>query len=264
LLGYIGIFGVGFVLGLLGGGGSILSVPVLVYLFGIPAAAATVYSLFIVGSAALLGMLTYLRQGLVNFKVALLFLFPSMIGVTLSRRRFLPGTPAIIGNIGTVEVTRDRLILFIFSIVMALAAYSMLRTRPPSAEKKTIGPAAPFIIAIYGIVAGVLMGFVGAGGGFLIIPILVGLGRLDMKVAVASSLLIIASSSLFGFAGDVWAGVSVDYRFLLTLALFSFAGVFVGTRLSGKIPAGVLKRTFGYLIMAVALFILVKEIFFSV
>lgn len=263
VLGYISAVLAGFALGLLGGGGSILTVPVLVYLFQIPVSLATLYSLFVVGTTSFVGTVGYLRLKQVNFRVGALFLFPSLLGVWLARRVLLPTLPESLIHVDGFSLTKDRLILWVFAGVMGAASYSMLRSRK---QLPTTFKAQPKLglthLPFFGLLAGSLMGFVGAGGGFLIIPVLVGLGKMEMKPAIGTSLFIITLSSLFGFAGDFSNASRVDWSFLSTFASLSITGVFLGAQLSKKISAQVLKRGFGFMILGVSLFMVIKEIFF--
>lgn len=260
VLGYISALFIGLVLGLLGGGGSILAVPTLVYLFGIPASRATMYSLFIVGITSAAGTFRYLQARLVNLRIGALFLIPSLLGVALSRRWILPQVPDVVLELNRFLLTKDRLILLAFALVMGLASYSMLRKpkgRAPAAGQNTV------FIPLFGLFAGCIVGFVGAGGGFLIIPVLVGVGKMEMKPAVGTSLLIIALSSLFGFAGDWRQTSSLDWRFLLSFTGLSICGVMVGMRLSRHVSSAGLKRAFGLMVLGVAILILINEILFQ-
>jgi len=264
VLGYISAVLVGFTLGLFGGGGSILTVPVLAYLFQVPASLATMYSLFVVGITSLVGTIGYLRQRLVDFRVGAFFLFPSLLGVWIARRVLLPAIPESLIQGDGFSLTKDRLILLVFASVMGLASYSMLR-RPKQLPNEPPAPTKSRIkhIPIYGFMAGSLMGFVGAGGGFLIIPVLVSLGRMEMKPAIGTSLLIITLSSLFGFLGDFLNAASVDWTFLFTFSVLSIVGVFLGAQLGKKVSAQALKRGFGFMILGVSLLIVLKETFFQ-
>jgi len=261
VIGYFSALLIGLVLGLLGGGGSILGVPVFVYFFGIGASLATAYSLFVVGVSSLVGTFSYLRKSLVDFKVGPFFLIPSMAGVWVSRRLVLPAISPVV-SIGGFSVSKDRLILLVFAAVMAVASYSMLRPRNAAKEIHASEPNS-LLIAVYGLLAGVLMGFVGAGGGFLIIPILVGLGKIEMKRAIGTSLFIIAVSSLFGFAVDLLAGVVIDWAFLLGFSALSILGIVVGAGLSGRFPSQALKRAFGIMVLVIAVVMITKELFFG-
>ncbi len=260
-LGYMGAFLAGVVLGLLGGGGSILSVPLFAYLFGVSASVATAYSLFLVGMTSLVGTMSYLRQRRVDFRVGLYFLVPSMLGVWLARRMVLPSIPPVVLRLESFTLAKDSLILLVFALVMGLASYSMLR-RKPSRALETVSSDAPnhSRISLYGLGAGALMGFVGAGGGFLIIPVLVSLGRLEMKRAVGTSLFIITVSSLFGFGGDVLAGAVLDWKILGGCTVLSIAGVLLGAQLSARVPSGVLKRAFGFLVLSIAILMVASEL----
>jgi uncharacterized protein len=261
LLSFVCAFFVGVVLGLFGGGGSILGVPILVYLVGIPASLATVYSLFLVGVSSLVGTVTYFRRGLVDFPMGILFLLPSMIGVWVARRVLLPATPPIVFD-GFYPLAKDQLILLVFAVVMVVAAYSMLRPKRSGVTSTAVARPRNSIIALYALFAGLLMGFVGAGGGFLIIPVLVGLGRVEMKKAIGTSLAIITVSSLFGFSSDFFAGVSMDWKFLGLFTGLSVLGVFAGTWASARVPAAQLKQGFGLMVLIIAAGMLVKELVF--
>lgn len=261
MVGFLAIFFVGLILGLLGGGGSILSVPILTYLFAIPATTATVYSLMLVGLSSLVGTLTFFQKKLVDLKRGTFFIIPSTLGVATSRRLILPNLPEVMHINSAFSLTKDRLVLLVFAMVMLGAAFSMLRPRHTKTSYPDERSGGLVLLSIYAFGAGTLMGFVGAGGGFLIIPVLVGLLNLEMKHAVGTSLFIIAVSSLLGFGGDLIGGVRVDIAFSLKLTGISAFGVWIGTRLSVRISGEKLKWAFGLLVAAVALLILIKEIF---
>ncbi len=258
-LGYFGAVLVGFVLGLLGGGGSILTVPILAYLFRIPASLATTYSLFVVGTTSAVGTFGYLRLGLVRFRAGALFLFPSLVGVWLARRTLLPAIPPALFQIEGFSLTKDRLILLVFAAVMGLASYSMLQTRKPAKAPSD----KPWLMSLYGLVAGGLMGFVGGGGGFLIIPVLVSVAKMEMKPAIGTSLFIITISSLFGFSGDFAASPAIDWRFLSLFTGLSIVGVFLGAQASKKFPSSQLKKAFGWMVASIATLMVLKELFFQ-
>jgi uncharacterized protein len=263
-LGYFFAILVGFVLGLLGGGGSILTVPILAYMFEIPASVATTYSLFVVGTTSVVGTLRYLRLGQVDFRAGPLFLFPSLVGVWLARRILLPLVPELLFETAGFSLTKDRLVLLTFAGVMGLASYSMLQRRKTQPRQKaTTVESKTFSIPLYGLMAGGLMGFVGAGGGFLIIPVLVGVANLEMKHAIGTSLFIITVSSLFGFVGDLLKNPVVDWKFLAVFTGLSIVGVLLGTQASKKVPSSQLKRAFGFMVAGVALLMVAKEILFQ-
>ncbi|MBO6631469.1 MAG: sulfite exporter TauE/SafE family protein, partial [Psychroserpens sp.] len=213
LLGYLGALFIGIVLGLIGGGGSILTVPILVYLMYVNPVTATAYSLFVVGVSALVGAIRNMQKGLVDFRTAIVFAIPAFIAVYATRKFLVPAIPDTLFNIGDFLVTKDIAIMLFFAVVMLVASISMIKSkREDNQESDAVSYNYPLII-IEGIVVGVLTGIVGAGGGFLIIPALVLLAKLPMKKAVATSLLIIAIKSLIGFLGDV-ENLTIDWQFL--------------------------------------------------
>ena len=194
ILAYISAVFIGIVLGLLGGGGSILTVPILVYLLAIPAYEATAYSLFIVGVTSLTGSINYMRYKLVDFKIALLFSIPSFIGVLLTRKLLLPNLPDLLFTLGDFEVSKNLAIMVLFSLLMMMASYSMIKKNNIDIDEKAENK---FRLIIKFFFVGVLLGLVGAGGGFLIIPSLIFFAKLDMKTAVGTSLLIISANTSF-------------------------------------------------------------------
>lgn len=260
ILGYALALIIGLTLGVIGGGGSILTVPVLVYVLGIDAVTGTAYSLFIVGATALVGGIQNYLKGLVNLKTAVVFAIPSLIAVYLTRRFLVPAIPDEIMTLGQFVVTRDIAIMAFFALIMLLAAVSMIRAGTKSVEEEVQSLKFNYpLILIEGAVVGVLTGIVGAGGGFLIIPALVLLARLPMKMAIGTSLLIIAAKSLIGFTGDIAAGVQIDWIFLMIFTTLSIVGIFVGVYLTRFITAGKLKTGFGYFVLIMAVYILAKE-----
>lgn len=261
IIGYFASILIGISLGLIGGGGSILTVPVLVYLFGVQPVQATALSLFIVGLTSAVGAINYFKQNLVDIRTTLLFGIPSIIAVYITRKWIIPFIPDVILKFGNFELTKALFLMLIFAILMILASYSMIK--PSKKEKKTTEKLSSLLKNIIpfleGTVVGILTGLVGAGGGFLIIPALVLVAGLDMKVAIGSSLVIIALKSLLGFLGENLN--SVPWQFLLLLSTFSILGIFIGTYLSKKIDGNKLKPAFGYFVLVMGIFIIVKEIF---
>lgn len=259
LLGYLGALVIGVVLGLIGGGGSILTVPVLVYLLYINPVTATAYSLFVVGASALVGAIKNMQKGLVDLRTAIVFSIPAFIAVYLTRKFLVPAIPEHVVSIADFEITKNIAIMVFFALIMLFASYSMIKERKiqESQESKVIYNY-PLII-IEGLVVGVLTGIVGAGGGFLIIPALVLFAKLPMKKAVATSLLIIAIKSLIGFIGDV-ENLEIDWTFLLSFTFISIIGIFIGVWLNKFIDGKKLKKAFGWFTLIMGIYILFKEL----
>ncbi|MDH4070387.1 MAG: sulfite exporter TauE/SafE family protein, partial [Ignavibacteria bacterium] len=248
--GYLAAVMIGVTLGLIGAGGSILTVPVLVYLMAVEPVLATSYSLFVVGLTALVGSIQYMRQGLVLYRTAVLFSIPAFAGVFLSRALILPSIPDPIVTVGESVMTKDLGVMLLFAVLMVLASVSMIRKkeeRPESTQE-----AARWKIWVDGFVVGILTGLVGAGGGFLIIPALVVLAKVPMKAAVGTSLLIIAVKSLLGFTGD-YALEGIDWMFLFMFSIFTVGGIVLGTYCSRFVPGKKLKPAFGWFVLAMGL-----------
>jgi hypothetical protein len=259
ILGYFGALIIGVVLGLIGGGGSILTVPVLVYLLAINPVTATAYSLFVVGASALVGAFKNMQKKLVDFRTAIVFSIPAFIAVYATRKYMVPAIPESLFSIGGLEITKNIGIMLFFAIIMILASVSMIRENgKKKADAEKISYNYPLII-IEGIVVGVLTGIVGAGGGFLIIPALVLLAKLPMKKAVATSLLIIAIKSLIGFIGDV-QNMNIDWIFLAIFTGLSMVGMFVGIYLNKFIDGKKLKKGFGWFVLLMGVYIIWAEI----
>jgi uncharacterized membrane protein YfcA len=257
IIGYMAAVCIGLILGLLGGGGSILSIPILVYLFGIDAILASAYSLFIVGITSFVGAIPKYKDHLVNLRTGLLFGIPSIISIFCTRKWIIPMLPDVIYQTETFTISKRILVLGTFAVLMILASFSMIRgkreLRSDSKRVKT------FLVIVEGLLIGFLTGFVGAGGGFLIIPALVFLTGLPFKTAVGTSLFIIAINSLMGFLGDV-LNYSMDWAFLLPLTSLAVIGILIGNKLQKKISSIRLRMAFGWLILTMGSWILLKEI----
>lgn len=260
MLGYAGAVLTGLILGLLGGGGAMLSIPVLVYLFKVPASVATGYSLFLIGVTALSGALQNIRKQLVDFKVALYYGIPSVITIYIVRRFLIHSLPETIFNTGEYVFDKNDLILLLFSIVMLGAAYKMITETPKTAKDEKPRETNRFLLILYAMGIGMFLGIVGAGGGFLIIPALVYFANLPMKKAIGTSLVLVSINSFLGFAGDLGANTGIDWIFLFTFSGFSIAGVFVGSYLSNNIDGPKLKKIFGWFILIMGLYIAVREL----
>lgn len=260
LPGYIASALIGLSLGLIGGGGSILTVPVMVYLFGVPPLLATSYSLFIVGSTSLIGSFSNFKKGLVSLKASLFFGLASVVTVFATRKFLVPVIPQEIITIRGFTVTEPFLTMILFGLLMLVASISMIRDNgDPGPEVECSECIKFFKLLGYGLGIGLVTGLLGAGGGFLLIPALVFMVKLPMKKAVGTSLSIIAMNSLFGFAGDL-GHFSIDWTFLLTITSISVAGLFIGGFLNKKIPGGKLKTGFGWFVLIMGVYIIIKEI----
>jgi uncharacterized protein len=263
LLGYFSSALIGVSLGLIGGGGSILTVPVLVYLFGVDPVLATAYSLFIVGSTSLVGTLPKYREGMVNLKTAFIFGIPSIVAVYITRAYLVPLIPDPVAHVGGLAISKAMLMMGLFAVLMVFASISMIRDKKGivvATEEATPQRFNYPMILLEGAIVGVLTGLVGAGGGFLIIPALVLFSKLPMKQAVGTSLLIIAAKSLFGFTGDL-SHFDMDWELLTTVTALAIAGIFIGNRMSRNIDGAKLKKAFGWFVLAMGAYILFKEFY---
>jgi uncharacterized membrane protein YfcA len=260
IIGFAAAILIGVSLGLIGGGGSILTVPVLVYILGVDPVLATAYSLFVVGSTSLVGAGTYMKKGLVNYKTALVFAIPSFIAVFLTRKFLVPALPDPLFTVGEAIITKNIGIMVFFALIMLAASYSMITAKKcvDCDEDEPVVFNFP-MIALEGSVVGVITGIVGAGGGFLIIPALVLLAKLPMKMAVGTSLLIIAAKSLIGFLGDL-STQTIDWQMLLIFTSLSIVGIFIGSTLSKKINEKILKTGFGWFVLVMGIYIITKEL----
>lgn len=257
ILGYSAAIFVGLILGLIGGGGSILTVPILVYLLGFNPIVATAYSLFIVGSSSLVGTFQKYRKHLVDIKTGLIFSFPSFIAVYLSRRYLVPNLPDTLINVDSYSVTKEIGIMVFFALVMLGASFTMIKSQKPFGD--TGRKQAYYKTFIQGTVIGTVTGIIGAGGGFLYVPALVVWAKLPMKKAVGTSLVIITINSLIGFTGDLHT-IKVDWIFLLEFSFLTILGILIGGWLSRFISNKNLKKGFGWFILVMAFYIIFKEL----
>ncbi len=255
-LGYLASIVMGVSLGLIGGGGSILTVPILYYLFGQDSITATTNSLFVVGSTALVGAVTHARNGNIDYKTGVLFALPSFLAVYLVRHFLLPALPDTLFSVAGFTMTKGLLVMLAFAVIMLLAAQAMIRRSPTVASP---GRAQLVSVATKGFLVGATTGFVGAGGGFLIIPALVLLLGLPMKLAIGTSLAIIAANSLFGFAVSAPVNAS-DWGLLLTITALGSGGIFVGHALSSQVSESTLKKGFGYFVLILGSLIFLDQI----
>ena len=255
ILGYVGALFIGLVLGLTGGGGSILTVPILVYLMNISPVTATAYSLFIVGTTSTFGAIQNYRKNLVDIKSGFLFAIPSFIAVYLTRKYIVPRIPDIIIE-APILITKNTFLMLFFAEIMIFGALSVLKKKSQDTnneEKRNL-----ILIGIQTFTIGIIIGLVGAGGGFLIIPTLILFAKLPMRKAVGTSLFIIAMNSLVGFIGDV-QNLIIDWRFLISFSFLSVVGIFIGMYLTKYTNENQLKKIFAYFVLLMATVILLKE-----
>ncbi|MFN3969392.1 sulfite exporter TauE/SafE family protein [Flavobacterium sp.] len=257
ILGYVGALLIGIVLGITGGGGSILTVPILVYLLHLDFVIASAYSLFIVGTTSAFGSFQNFKNGSIAVKTALQFAIPSVLGVYLSRKFLVPTIPDPLFYFGSLQLTKGTFLMLIFAVVMLKAAISMLK------ESKVIVKVEPqnkYWLILQLFLVGILIGLIGAGGGFLIIPALMKLAKLPIRKAIGTSLLIITINSLIGFLGDLQTS-DIDWSFLLLFTSLSVIGIFIGLYIQKYLNEKRLKKIFGFFVLAMAVVIIYKEVF---
>lgn len=257
---------IGLILGLIGGGGSILSVPVLVYLMHYPAEEATGYSLFIVGLTSLIGGFAFIKRGDISFESLLQFAVPSLITVFLVRKYLIPALPEEFFTIGTFAVTKQLFIMMVFAVLVLSSSYSMIKKQKINYrndamwEEFSKSPIRIYFVILLAILVGFLTGFVGAGGGFIIVPVLLFFIRVPVKKSIGTSLCIIAINSLIGFTGNL-GHLSINWTVLFLASSICVAGILVGNIISVKISANKLKPAFGWFTLIVGIFVIVKELF---
>ncbi|RRB01223.1 sulfite exporter TauE/SafE family protein [Larkinella rosea] len=259
ILGFGASILIGMTLGLIGGGGSILTLPVLVYLLGINPTVSTTYSLFVVGTTSLVGAVRYMQQRLVNYRAALAFSLPSLAAIYLTRTYVVPAIPDPVFSTPVFYVSKNVAIMVVFALVMLAASGSMIRP-PKTGMEAGASRISPSLLAAEGGLVGILTGVVGAGGGFLIIPSLVLLARLPIKTAVGTSLLIIATNSLIGFLSGL-SRTTIDWRFLMEFTALAIFGILLGSYLTRFVAGSKLKKAFGWFVLAMGVYIIVKETF---
>ncbi len=262
IIGYILAVFVGMTLGMLGSGGSILSVPILVYVMGIEPTLATAYSLFVIGTTSLVGGIHKAKQSLVDFNKVVLFGIPAVISVFITRKVLVPKIPEIIFWSAEFTLSKSILIMVVFAIVMIFASVRMIK--PLKEKKVSDNEKLNYIkIVVLGICIGLISGFVGAGGGFLIVPTLLFFANTPMKMAVGTSLFIVALQSLIGFTGDIMSDQIIDWKLLQFFTFASVFGIFIGNFISKKVAEDKLKTGFGGFVLTMGIYIIIREIFFS-
>ena len=228
------------------------------YLLYVNPVTATAYSLFVVGVSALVGAIRNIQKGLVDFKTAIVFSIPAFIAVYITRKFIVPAIPDTLFTLGEYTVSKNTGIMVFFALIMLIASFSMIRNNNKEDKPRQVVKLNFPLIFIEGFIVGLLTGVVGAGGGFLIIPALVLLAKLPMKKAVATSLLIIAIKSLIGFIGDIET-MSIEWNFLVSFTAVSIAGIFIGVWLNKFIDGSKLKKGFGWFVLLMAIYIIIKE-----
>jgi hypothetical protein len=264
IVGYLAAILIGIFLGLIGGGGSILTIPILVYLFHIDPMSASAYSLFIVGTTSLVGAWPKYKQGFVNIKTAIIFGIPSILIVFIIRKFVLPAIPIQLGELAGTPITNSLIMMLLFGVLMIAASLSMILSKSssdliPDTKQQFNYP----MILLEGILVGLISGLLGAGGGFLIIPALVLFSKLPMKQAVGSSLIIIAANSLLGFTGDLGHHV-INWTLLLSITVLAIVGILIGDQLSKTIEGATLKKGFGWFVLLMGLYIITQQLFFPI
>lgn len=262
IIGYILAVFVGVILGMIGSGGSILSVPILVYVMRIEPTLATAYSLFIIGTTSLVGGVHKAKQQLVDLKKVVLFGIPTVITVFITRKIIVPRIPDLIFSTDLFTLHKSVLIMIVFAIVMIFASVRMIKplSEIVSSDKDKLNY---YKIGILGVLIGLVSGFVGAGGGFLIVPTLLFFAKTPMKMAVGTSLLIVSSQSLIGFLGDIMGNQTIDWNLLQLFTMASIIGIFIGNRISKKVEDKKLKTGFGWFVLAMGIYIIIKELVLS-
>jgi len=264
ILGYIAAILIGLSLGMIGGGGSILTVPVLVYLFKVDPVLATTWSLFIVGVSSLTGGIRSYVKNKVDFKSVSEFGFPSILSIFLTRNFLLPAIPDTVFSSGSFTLSKGNFLMVVFAVLMLIAAIVMIRNESDK-DQTTNTPHhhnqhEVLYLILLGLAVGLITGLLGAGGGFLIIPALVLVVGLPMKTAIGTSLIIIAINSLFGFLFSL-KHYEMNWRIILPFTIIAIAGIFLGSLLADKLPGDKLKKTFGWFVLIMAAFIIFRELF---
>lgn len=265
IVGYLTAILIGLSLGLVGGGGSIITVPVLVYLLHVEPVLATMCSLFVVGSCSLVGSVKAFKRGLVDVPVVFVFGSASMLSVFIARHHLVPLLPDYFFTIGPVVVTKAAFLMLLFAFLMLLTSVSMIRSssrRQMAAVPAADQPRKMLPLFLQGAGVGIVTGLLGAGGGFLIIPALVLFGKVPMKTAVGSSLTIMTFSSLFGFFSTL-AQYTINWAQLLGFTAIAIGGIFIGMALSDRISGSSLKKGFGWFVFMIAILVIIRETFFS-
>ena len=262
IIGYVLAVFVGMTLGMLGSGGSILSVPILVYVMSIEPTLATAYSLFVIGTTSFVGGIHKAKKKLVDFNKVILFGVPAIITVFITRKMLVPRIPEVIFSTENFTLGKSVLIMVVFAFVMIFASVRMIKPLKEriTADREKLNY---YKIALLGMFIGLLSGFVGAGGGFLIVPTLLFFAKTPMKMAVGTSLFIVSLQSLIGFSGDIMGHQIIDWKLLIIFTGASIIGIFIGNFISKKVEDDKLKTSFGWFVLAMGIYIIIRELFWS-
>lgn len=258
MLGYIAAFCVGLILGLLGGGGSILAIPILIYLFSVDIVEATAYSLFIVGVTSMIGSIQRYRASMIDLQAGLIFGLPAILSKFLARKYVLGLIPEVIFESGTIVFSKRLFILGLFSLLVILAATAMIGTWSKPTDRWYDGKGSQIWLGSLGAAIGLITGISGLGGGFIIVPTLLFFTKIPIKKAIGTALFIISISSLIGFTGDL-SHTQVEWPLLLSITGIAVLGIFAGNRYSNRLSNLQLKKVFGWFVLIMGVAILVKE-----
>ena len=263
ILGYLLAVLIGISLGMVGSGGSILTVPVLVYLMHIDPLLATTSSLFIVGVTSLIGGVRAYIKKRIDFRAVTEFGIPSIFSIFVTRHYILPALPDQLFRIGELMISKGIFLMVVFAILMLGAAFTMISNQEAEVSGKELEVNLQHNVLPLvglGLFVGLVTGLLGAGGGFLIIPALVLFLKLPMKKAVGTSLLIIAINSLFGFLFSL-KQFDFDWTILIIFTILAIAGMFIGSKLAEKISSSALRKGFGWFVLIMAIYIIARELF---
>jgi Predicted permeases len=258
ILGYFAVLFIGVVLGSIGSGGSMLAIPVLVYLFSMDIETASAYSLFVVGMTSLTGAVVKQKARLLSVQAAVMFGLPSVASTFIARRWIIVSLPQQIMQSGSFSLMKEDFLLALFSILMIASSVVMIINKRSDMQSSRMS--ASYHLIPSGFLVGLLAGLVGAGGGFLILPALVFFAGLSFTTAVGTTLIIIACNCLLGFCGDVF-NHPIDWYFLLFITALAVLGLLVGSWSNEKLfQASSLQKAFAFFTMALGIFILVQQV----
>lgn len=256
LIGYLALIVLGFVLGTVGMGGSMLAIPILVYVFSLNMVTASAYALFITGTTSLAGFALKHKDDLADLRAAAVFGIPSLIASFATRRWIVTAIPPEIYLGDSIIIRKEDLLLRLLCVLMIVSAVLMLKRGRYSSNE---GEERPQWLVPVGLFTGMMAGLVGAGGGFLILPSLVVFGRLKFPVAVGTTLLIISFNSLVGFCGDV-LNYSIQWPFLLVVTGLCCTGLLLGYVARHRIASRIDQRVFAFVMLLISLWIVADQL----